>query len=154
MLGYVNSCAAVFPTEGQPLQHTNQYQDDGREPTCCTVCGHETNHKRGSTHDGKRHEEGILAADKVPYPSKKECAKGTHQETNGECGEIGDVGKGVISGRIEFHREDGGKAAENIKVIPLDHGADRGGKNYSPNTVLGRATYGHCICSAGHVSSS
>jgi hypothetical protein len=45
---------------------------------------------------------GVLAADEVADASEKQRAEGANQESDGEGGQVGDVGEGVVAGRIEF----------------------------------------------------
>src|SRR5260370_12143101 len=76
-----------------------------------------------------------------------------HDESHSERRQVGDVGKRLVSRRIEDRGQYRSKASENIKVIPLDHGADGGGENDSPNAVFGGTAHGDCVCTAGHASS-
>jgi len=44
-----------------------------------------------------------------------------------------------FAGGIELGGEDGGEAAEDVEVVPLNHGADGGSKDDSPDAVFGGA---------------
>src|SRR6266436_1806175 len=69
-----------------------------------------------------------------------------------EGGQVRDERNGIVASRIKLWRKYSCQTAENIKVVPLDHGANRGGKNHSPNAVVRRCpveSYG----AAGHVVS-
>jgi len=55
-----------------------------------------------------------------------------NDESNRKGCKVGDIGERIVARRIEFWREDGGEAAENIEVIPLDHRPDCGRQDNSP----------------------
>ena len=62
----------------------------------------------------------------------------THEETYCEGCEIGDVGEGVVAGRIKLYRKNCGERPENIEVVPLDQGSGRGAKDHTSDTVGAR----------------
>src|SRR4029077_7352054 len=109
-----------------------------RKPTGGLVGGQQANQSGSAAHDRQRDEEGVFAPNEVADTSEEQSAERAHHKSDSEGSEIGDVREGGVAGWIEHGREENGKAAENVKVIPLDHGANGGGKNYAPDAVLGR----------------
>ena len=110
-------------------------------------------HGGGAAHDRERHQKGVLASYEIPDASEEEGTERTDEKTDGEGGEIGDVRESVVAGRIEFRGKDGGEAAEDVEVVPLDHGADGGGEDYAPDAVFGAAAHRDCVCSTSHTFS-
>jgi hypothetical protein len=51
---------------------------------------------------------------------------------------------------VEFQSQHGRKAAENIEVIPFNHGSDSGRQNHSPNAVSTCAVDYCCSCLSRH----
>ena len=92
-------------------------------------------------HDHQSDEEGIFAANEVAEAAKEESAEGTHDEADGEGRKIGDEGEGVVAGGVDLRGEDRGKAAEEVEVVPLDHGADGRGEDDARDAV----------CKLGHL---
>jgi hypothetical protein len=127
VFGHVDGCASVFAAESHTLQHANQNQHDGREPAGRGECGQQADGKCRAAHDGERGQKSIFAADKIADAAEKQSAEGSNGEAHGKSGEIGDEREGIVIGRVELQRKNGGKAAEDKKVVPLDHGAERGG---------------------------
>jgi hypothetical protein len=63
-------------------------------------------------------------SDEIADTSEEQRAKGTHDEANGESGEISNQGQRVVALRIEERRDVCGQATEDIEVVPFDHGSD------------------------------
>ena len=123
MLGDKDRCAAVLAAQRETLQHADQDKNDGREPAGCFECRQEADGCGGEAHDGEGHDECDSAADEVAETPKEECAKRTHEEADRERGQVGDESERIVARRIELGREDGRERAEDIEVVPLDHGA-------------------------------
>jgi hypothetical protein len=93
---------------------------------------------------------GIFAANQIADATEEQCAERPDEEAHGKGGEISDICKGVVARRVEFQSQHGRKAAENIEVIPFDHGSDSGRQNHSPNAVSTCAVDYCCSCLSRH----
>src|SRR6202041_3626894 len=102
------------------LQHTDQEQDDRREPSRSLERRQQADGEGGKAHDRESHQESVLAPDQIADATKKQCAKWPHQETDREGCEICDICEGVVAGRIKLGAENGRETAEDIKVVPLE----------------------------------
>src|SRR5258708_143039 len=153
VLRNVHRCATVLSAERQALQNSDAQQRDWCEPSRGLVCWQQSDDCCRSTHDRQGHKECILAPDQVADSSKEEGTKRPHDESYSERRKVGDVGKRLVSSGIEYRGQYRGETSENIEVIPLDHRADSGGKNHSPDAVFGGTAHGDRVCTAGHASS-
>jgi hypothetical protein len=82
----------------------------------------------------------ITAAKQVADAAKEERTKRPHQESDSKCGEIGDERECIVAGWIELYGEYRCKRAEDVKVVPLDHGASGRAEDHTSETVgAGRA---------------
>src|SRR3546814_4518792 len=65
MLGDIGGRSAIFAAERQSLHETQQHQQDRRGDADGGVGGEEADGEGGGAHQPHRHQEGVLAADKV-----------------------------------------------------------------------------------------
>ena len=96
----------------------------GRDDADGGVGRQESDRGRRAAHDEQRHEKGALPPDQVADPAEEERAERPHDEAHGKRREVGDQRQRVIARRIEERRDGRGQAAEDVEVVPLDHGAD------------------------------
>ncbi len=89
-----------------------------------------------NAHDREGDDEGYPAPHKVADAPEEEGAERAHQKTDGERGQVGDQGEGVVPGRIELDRQNGGQRAEDVEVIPLDHGPGGGAEDHAEDRIL------------------
>ena len=136
MLGHVDRSTAVLAAERQALQDADEDERDRREPAGGFVGGQQTDGSRGAAHDDQGDEEGDFAACHVSNAAEEERAEGADEEADGEGGQIGDEGEGVVTRRIELGGEDRSERAEDVEVVPLDHGSGRGGEDDVGNAGL------------------
>jgi len=88
--------------------------------------GREKTDQRGRTaHDEQRDEERVLATDDVADTSEEQRSERPDDKPDRECREVSDISEGVVARRIKQRRDDAGKAAEDVEVVPLDHRPDR-----------------------------
>jgi hypothetical protein len=132
------------------LKNTDDDQQDRRKPARSGIGGQQADEGSGAAHDGKRDQKGIFAANQIADATKEQCAERPHEEAHGKRGEISDISKGVVARGVEFQSQHGRKAAENIEVIPFDHGSDSGRQNHSPNAVSTCAVDYCCSCLSRH----
>jgi len=85
--------------------------------------------RRGSAHDDQRDKEGALPTHQIANSPEEERTKRTDHEADREGGQVGHERERVVARRIEQWGDDRGEAAENIEVVPLDHGTDSGRRN-------------------------
>jgi hypothetical protein len=121
--------ATVFTAKSKALEHANDNENDGREPSCGVIRGQHADERGSRAHDREGDDESETAAHHVADAAEEERAKRADEKSNGECGEVGDECEGVVAGRIELKRENGGQAAEDEEIVPLNHGAGSGGED-------------------------
>ena len=138
VLGDVYRGAAVFAAERQSLQDANHQQNDWRRNTDRRVRRQKTDQRRGATHDQQRDQERVLASHQIADAAKEKRAERAHHEADRESRQISDQRERVISLRIKQRRDDGRETSEDVEVVPLDHGTDRGRRDDFPDAVVGR----------------
>ena len=131
VLGDVGGGAAVLAAEGQALQQTQADEQDRREPTDALVGRQKADGGGGEAHDQDGDQEGVLAADHVAEAAEDQRAERPHQEAGGVGGEGGQQGGGVVALGKEQRGEERRQGGVQIKVVPLEHGAQRGGEDDS-----------------------
>src|SRR5439155_8653962 len=88
--------------------------------------------ERGTAHEYDRDQEGVLPSDQIADPSEHDRAERTHQEARRIGGEGGKERRRVVARGKEQRREKGRQGRVQIKVIPLENGAQRGSENDLP----------------------
>src|SRR5258708_5558302 len=121
MFRYVDRGAAVLTANGKPLQRANKNENHGRNPPTRLEAGKKPDQGCGAAHNAERDEKSVLAANQIADAAKEQRPERPDHEADSERGKIRDVSEGLIPGRIKFLGENGGKAAEDKKVIPLNH---------------------------------
>src|SRR5689334_12276239 len=86
----------------------------------------ETDRSGCTAHDQERHEKRILASHEIADASEEECAKRTDDKPDSKRREVSDQREGVITVGIEERRDCYCETAEDVEVVPLDHGTDCG----------------------------
>src|SRR6202035_3544053 len=117
MLGDIHCRTTILAAESQALQHADNDQNNGSEPTGRLVGGQEANQRGCTAHDTQGDEKSVFAADDVTDASEEERAERAYQEANRESCQICDISEGVVAGRIEFQRQNGGEASEDVEVV-------------------------------------
>ncbi|MNS85102.1 hypothetical protein D3C72_1189560 [compost metagenome] len=129
VLGHVGGGTAVLAAERQALQHAQRDQDHRRRDADGRVAGQEADDERRQAHDQDGHQEGVLATDHVAQAAEHDGAERTHQEAGGERQQREDEGRARIQAAEELLRDDRGERTVQIEVVPLEHGAERGGED-------------------------
>src|ERR1041385_2860369 len=132
MLGDVNSSAAILTTKRESLQHTDDQQNDRRGESDGMKRRQETDRGSRAAHDQQRHEKRIFASHEITDASEEERTKRTDDKTDSKRREISDERECVVAVRIEERRDYYCEAAEDVEVVPLDHGTDCGRGDYLP----------------------
>src|SRR6267378_3069627 len=135
----VDGSPAVLTANGKPLQRANKNENHGRNPPTRLEAGKKPNQGCGAAHNAERHEKSVLAANQIADAAKEQRPERPHHEADSERGKISDVREGLIPGRIKFLGENGGKAAKDKKVVPLDHRAGGRSKNNAPDAAFGES---------------
>ncbi len=130
VLGHISRRAAVFAAQGQPLQHAQGDQDDRRRHADAGVAGQHTDQEGRQAHDDDGDEEGVFAAHQVAEAAEHQGAEGAYREARGEGQQGGDVGAGFVEAGEELLGDDRRQRAVEVEVVPLEHGAQRGGENH------------------------
>ena len=137
MLSHVHGSPPILTPYSQPLEGTNDNEGKRSKPTRCVECRKQTNQRRGPAHDGQGDKKSVLAPYEITDLAKKQSTEWPHNESYGKCGQIGDIGEGFISWRVELQREDCGQASEYVEIVPLDHCSSGRGRNHTPNSLRG-----------------
>src|SRR5215475_4622078 len=141
MLGDVDRGAAILAADGQSLQHPQGDQNNRREPSGGRVGRRQANPGCRPTHHNQRRQKGMFAADQVADPTEEERAEGPDEEADREGRQVGQVSEGGISRRVELQGQDGGEAAENEDVVPLDYRSYRRRQDDLPYFIVGGAAW-------------
>ena len=134
----VDRRAAIFAANGKPLHRANDNENYRRNPTAGFEAGEKPDQRGRPAHHAECHKKRVLAAHQVPDTAEKQRAERPHDEPDGERGKIGNVRESLVARRIEFLREHCCEAAEDKKVVPLDHRAGGGGENHAPDAAFGK----------------
>ena len=125
VLGDVDRRAAVFTTEREALRQTQTDQDDRRDDAGRGIGRQQADEEGADAHQRHGDEEGVFAADDVAEPTEKQRAERAHRETGGEGEQREDEGCRRIDAGEELRRQNGRQRAVDIKVVPLEYGAER-----------------------------
>jgi hypothetical protein len=129
MFGHVGRRTTVLTPERQTLQHAQRNQDHRGRNADAGIVRQDTHDERGQAHDQDGHQEGVLAADHVAQAAEHQCAEWAHDEAGREREQGEDEGRASIKSAEELLGNDGGERAVKVKVVPLEHGAERGGED-------------------------
>ena len=153
VLRHVGRGAAVLAAEGQPLRQAQQHQDRGRQHPDARV-GRQHADRRGRQphhHDGD--EEGVLAADQIPDAPEHQRAERPDQESGRVGGEAGEQRRRRVPLGEEQRREERRQSRVDVKVVPLEDGAERRGEDHLPRLrPADRARRCCCHWCRGHVA--
>jgi hypothetical protein len=111
------------------LQHAQGNQDHRGCDADGGVVRQDTHDERGQTHDQDGHQEGVFAADHVAEASEHQRAEWAHDEAGREREQREDEGGTFVEPAEELLGNDGCERAVKVKVVPLEHGAERGGED-------------------------
>jgi hypothetical protein len=129
----VDRRAAVLTAEGQALQYADGEQRDRSRDSDGLVGGQDADRGGRAAHDEEGDEEGVLATDEVSDPPEEDRAERPHDEADREGRQVRDEGEGVVAGRVELRRDDRRERAEDVEVVPLDHGPGRRCADHLPD---------------------
>ncbi|MNS59535.1 hypothetical protein D3C72_924950 [compost metagenome] len=153
MFGHIGCRTAVFTAQGQTLQQAQGDQDDWRRHANGRVTGQEAHHRCGNTHDHNRDEEGVFAPDHVAQPTEHNRSEWPHGKACGEGEQGKDKGRGLVDAGEEVLGDDRREGAVEVKVVPLEHGAQGRGEDdlalLLGNPVVGCAARG-CVVDCRH----
>lgn len=130
MLSNVSCRSAIFTTERQALQQTQDNQDDGCGDADGAGAWQQADDEGRQTHDGDGDEEGIFAPDKIADASENKGAEGAHQEAGGKGEERENIARRRRKLAEELRANDRGKRPVEIEIIPFENGAERGGEDH------------------------
>ena len=129
MLGDVSRCSAVLPAESEALRKPKCHEQH-RGPDADLRIGRQHANERGrEAHHDDRDQEGVLAAYQVADAPEDQRAEGPHGETRAEGRQAREEGRRLIARRKEERRKEDGERAVQVKVVPLEYGAERRGKD-------------------------
>ena len=125
MLGDIGRGAAIFATERQALQQSEQNEHDRRGDAHRRVARKQADAEGRQAHDRHRDEEGVLAADQVADPPEQDRAERADRETGREGGEREDEAGRLVDAREELRGDDRREQAVQVEIIPFEDGAER-----------------------------
>jgi hypothetical protein len=120
VLGNVSDGAAVFSAEAQPLDHPQSEQHKRRRHPDRLVRRDQPDRPRAEAHAGQGDQERVLAADLIAEPPKQERPERADQKSGGEQRNRAQQRRDRVRFFEELDRQDGGQAAEDVEVKPLD----------------------------------
>jgi hypothetical protein len=138
VFAYIDRRPAIFTAECESLREAQANQNDRRDDAGSGVGRQQSDEERANAHERHCDDERILAADDVAEPSEKERAKRANGEAGGERKQREDESRRRIDPGKELRRENRRQRSVDIKIVPLENGAERRGENDHP--FLG----GHC----------
>ena len=130
MLGHVGGGATVLTAQRQALQQAQRDQNDRGGHADGGVVGQDADDEGRQAHDQDGDQEGVLATDHVAQAAKHQRAKGAHDEACGKSQQREDEGRTRIQATEKLLGNDRGQRSIQVKVIPLEHGAERRCKNH------------------------
>ena len=125
MLGDIGRGAAIFAAEREALHQPQRDPHDRRGDAPGRVGRQHADQEGAETHQRHGDEEGVFAADDVAQPSENERAERPHREAGGEGEQSEDEGRRRVDAGEEFAGENDAERAVDVKVVPLEHGAER-----------------------------
>ncbi len=125
MFRNVSRRATVFPAEREPLQQPHRDEEHRRGYAYRAVSGQQADHERGQTHDHDGHKERVLAPDHIAETPEHDRAERPHGETRREAEQGEDEAGRRIDAGEEGPADIDGERARQIKVVPLEHRAQR-----------------------------
>jgi hypothetical protein len=129
VLGDVDRGAAIFATERQALHQPQRDQHDRRDDAPARIARQHADEECTETHQRHGDEESVFAADQVAEPAEDQGAERAHCETCGIGQERENKTDRLRHVGEEIFRQKYAERAVNVKVIPFENGAERGGKD-------------------------
>jgi hypothetical protein len=121
--------AAPLAADRDALRDTQQHQQDRCPGAGARIGRQEADADRADAHDRERRHQRLLAADAVAEMPEHQAAERSREKADREGAERGQRGeKRVAAGKKQLAEDQRGRGGVDIKVVPLDGGADeRGG---------------------------
>ena len=129
MLGDVSRRAAIFPAQRQSLHQAQPDQDDRRGHADARIGRQHADQEGAEAHQRHGDEEGVFAADDVADPAEHQRAERAHRKAGGEGEQGEDEARGRVDAGEELLGQDDPERAVDVEVVPLEHGAERGGED-------------------------
>ena len=136
MFGHIDGGPAILAPQGQALQQAQPYEQDGRRHADAGIGRQQPHCKGGQAHDQHGHQKGVLAPDHVTQPPEQYGPQRAHQKTGGERQQREQKGRARVERAEKLARNDGRQGTVEVKVVPLEHGAQRRGNDHP--RLLGR----------------
>ena len=125
VFGHIGSRSAVFSTQGQTLQQTQQQYQERCRRSNGRITGHQTNGKSGAPHDDQGQQKGIFPTNQVTQTAKYQRTKGTHDKTRCKSSQYRKIGSGRVASWKKFGGNDRRQCAKNVEVVPFDQSTYR-----------------------------
>src|SRR5260370_2323874 len=124
MLANIDCCAAVLAADGEAVQDADHNQCNGGKPSDRLEGRHQSNQRRGTSHDAERYQKCVLPPNDVPNAAEEQGAERTNTEADSNRRKVRDQGKRTVPGEIELEGENRCQAPKYIKIVPFDHCAE------------------------------
>ena len=114
------------------MQEAQRQQQDGCRNTGGGIARQDADRKRRDTHEAHGDQKRMLAADEVAEPSEYQRPERPNCEPRCECGQRENETGGFVDTREKLGAYDAREQTVQVKVVPLEHGAERGGTDHQP----------------------
>ena len=125
MLGDVHRGTTIFAAERKPLEQSQYDQGDRGRDADPRVTRQESDRRRRAAHNQERRQKSELPPGEIADPAEHQRAEGTNREADGKRRQCFEKARRRIAAGEKLRRDDGGEAAEDIEVVPLDHRSHR-----------------------------
>src|SRR5260370_15324169 len=124
MLANIDCCAAVLAADGEAVQDADHNQCNGGKPSDRLEGRHQSNQRRGTSHDAERYQKCVLPPNDVPNAAEEQRAERTNNEADSKRRKVRDQGKRTVPGGKDLEVAQRSQAPHYIKIVPSYNTAD------------------------------
>ena len=128
------------------MQQAQRQQHDGCRNAGRGIARQDADRKRGDAHDAHGDQKRVLAADQIAEPPEYQRPERPNCEPRCECGQRENETGGFVDTREKLRAYDGREQTVQVKVVPLEHGAERGGADDQPIVLWALLAFRQCAC--------
>src|SRR5256885_6141889 len=121
MCGDIGRGAAVFASQGEPLQEAKRDEAAGGEDSPCAIARQKGQQEGGEPDDENGGQESVLAADHIPQAAEYDGAERSHGEAGGERQQGENVSRRGFERREKLGPDNGRQDPEKVEVVPLEN---------------------------------
>src|SRR5439155_1508843 len=130
--------AAILAAEAQSLNETKPEEQKAGRRADLRVTRDDADERGGYAHAAERDQERVLATHEIADAAEEERSERADQESCREGPDGLDQPRPGPALREELYRQDRGQAAEDVKIVPLDHVSDGCGDDDSAELLEGQ----------------